>query len=76
MGPSPPEISSISVERQAGTMTIDASGYESIEWISNGDVIHEESELDLNEVTQLGNNVSVFIGYQHWMAEKSASNTK
>ncbi len=39
IGPAPPEIDSIAVDRDEGTIRIDAAQYDSIEWISGGHVV-------------------------------------
>lgn len=47
-GPPVPEIQSVRVDAAAGTIAIVASGYDRIEWIANGAVVHEGATLELS----------------------------
>jgi hypothetical protein len=51
-GPSVPVIKKIIVNERAGTVHIKASGYESIEWIAEGEVVHKGDEIDLSLVPE------------------------
>ncbi len=46
-GPSPPVIESITVNERRGRIDINATGYESIVWISGGRVLHEGGSVNL-----------------------------
>ena len=54
-GPQPPVIESISVNNRRGTIEIDASGYNSVHWIYDGNIVHTGSVVDLNELEEAGN---------------------
>lgn len=45
-----PVVSEIAVDRTAGTITITASEYDTIEWVSDGDVVGSGSTISLDEV--------------------------
>ncbi len=49
-----PVIKSITVDLQKGVIHIDATGYESIEWISQGIVVHRGDRVTLSELSTLG----------------------
>lgn len=49
-GPSPPVIEAVNVNNRKGTIEITASGYDSVVWISGGEVIHEGTIINLNEL--------------------------
>ena len=53
-GPTPPLIESIAVDRQNGTIHIDATGHERIDWISKGKIVHNGDRVNLFEVQGLG----------------------
>jgi uncharacterized protein (TIGR02145 family) len=62
-GPEPPVIKSISVDRLAGTISIQATGYESMKWVSNGEIVHTDNVVDLNELENLGSYIrATFFG--------------
>ncbi|MBD3377622.1 hypothetical protein GF406_21515 [candidate division KSB1 bacterium] len=44
----PPEIQSIQVDSQEGTIEINATGYDRIEWISQGNSVHQGESIDLS----------------------------
>ncbi len=44
----PPEIRAIQVDSKKGTIEIKASGYERIEWISQGNSVHQGEKIDLS----------------------------
>ncbi len=56
-GPEPPVIESISVDNRRGTISITASGYNTVRWISQGSVVHTGNVIDLNELDDPGNYV-------------------
>jgi hypothetical protein len=56
-GPSPPIIESINVNKNRGTIQVNASGYESVEWISEGRVVFDGNRINLNEIEELGSYV-------------------
>ena len=60
-GPEPPTIHSIDVNQQEGVIKITASGADSIQWISNGNVVFEGNEINLNELEGLGSYVRAVI---------------
>lgn len=47
-GPSPPKINAVEVDSQRRKITVEATDYERIEWISNGITIHEGESIDLS----------------------------
>ncbi len=47
-GPPPPVIKGISVDEESGKISIQASGYNSIEWIADGEVVQSGIEIDLS----------------------------
>lgn len=49
-GPAPPVIESIRVDAKKGAIEINASGCESVAWISGGDVVHTGNTLDLRSL--------------------------
>ena len=53
-GPSPPVIESIRVNRRKGTIEINATGYNSVHWISNGNIVHTGSTVNLNDIEDSG----------------------
>jgi hypothetical protein len=53
-GPTPRLIESIAVDRQNGTIHIDATGHERIDWISKGKIVHNGDRVNLSEVQGLG----------------------
>lgn len=50
----PPIINAIRVNPKKGTIEIEASGYESIEWICGGKTVHEGRKVKLNKVRDAG----------------------
>jgi hypothetical protein len=48
-GPSPPAIKSIMVNHVEGTIEIIAAGYDSINWIAGGTLLHTGSSINLHE---------------------------
>ncbi len=60
-GPIPPVIKSITVNSQKGTIHIDVSDYESIEWISEGKVVHRGDHVSLGELPRLGGYIRAVI---------------
>lgn len=56
-GPTPPVIESIVVNEKKGTIEILATGYESIQWISEGEIIGNNQKLELDEPDIVGNYV-------------------
>jgi hypothetical protein len=49
-----PVIKSIAVDLQKGVIQIDAAGYENIEWISRGIIVHRGHRVNLSELSHLG----------------------
>ena len=60
-GPSPPVINSIKVNSRRGTIYIEASGFEYIEWISDGAVVYTGDHIDITDVPGVGNYVRANI---------------
>ena len=60
-GPIPPVIRSITVNSQKGTIHIDVPDYESIEWISEGKVVHRGDRVSLSELPSLGGYIRAVI---------------
>jgi len=60
-GTTPPVIKSITVDSQKGTIHIAASGYENIEWISDGKVVHRGDRVSLSELSGLGGYIRAVI---------------
>ncbi len=62
-GPEPPVIESISVDRLAGTISIQATGYESMKWVSNGEIVHTDNVVNLNNLENVGSYIrAAFFG--------------
>lgn len=51
-GEEPPIIKSIKVNNRKGVIEISAAGYDSIKWISGGEIINEGSQINLNELDE------------------------
>ncbi len=49
-GPPPPVIESIRVNGRRGTIEISATGYNSVTWVSGGEIVHEGISINLNEL--------------------------
>lgn len=60
-GPQPPVVASIDVDKRAGTITINATGYDRIEWISEGMLVHEGETVDLSAIEELGSYVRAMV---------------
>jgi hypothetical protein len=68
-GPAPPVIHSIKTDISSSTIEINASGYTSVEWISEGQVVHKGTEIDLNDNETIGAYVrAVFYGQGNTVA--------
>ena len=52
-GPPAPEILSISVNSRRGIISIEATGYEYIEWVSNNNVVHTGDYIDIRHFPEL-----------------------
>lgn len=60
--PLPPVINTINVDHDRGIISIDADNYESIEWISDGRIIHHGAQLKLADHNrQLGRYVRAML---------------
>jgi hypothetical protein len=59
--PPPPEINSIKTDSRKGTIHIEASNYEFIEWISDGSVVHVGDHINISELPDIGNYVRANI---------------
>ena len=53
-GPPAPVIDSISVDPRRAVIRIEATGHERIDWISNGAVVHQGDQVELEDVSELG----------------------
>jgi len=53
-GPTPAVIKSITVNPQNGTIHIDVTGHERIDWISKGKIVHRGDHVNLFELQGLG----------------------
>ncbi|MBS3763026.1 MAG: hypothetical protein KGZ25_06955, partial [Planctomycetes bacterium] len=60
-GPSPPVIESIVVDPYKATIHIDASNYESINWVSEGKAVHWGNRIRLGDVPNLGSYVRAML---------------
>jgi hypothetical protein len=60
-GGAPPVIRAIAVDSSKGTIHIDATGYESIEWISDGRFIHRGDRVNLSELADPGGYIRAVI---------------
>ena len=60
-GPSPPVINSIKVNSRKGTIDINASNYEYIEWISDGIIVHIGDQVCLSDLPNIGNYIRAVI---------------
>jgi hypothetical protein len=60
-GVAPPTVESISVDAYVGSITIAASNYATIEWISGGKVVHKGDSVNLNELPTPGEYVRAMI---------------
>lgn len=63
-GPEPPVIQSINVNDRRGTIEITASDYDSVTWISQGNIVHTGNTVNLNELEETGNYIRAKI-YGH-----------
>ena len=52
-GPPSPVIESIRVNGRKGTIEITATGYDSVIWISGGEIVHRGATIDLNNIEEL-----------------------
>ena len=52
-----PQINEIIVNNQKGLIEIDVTNYDSIRWISEGEVVHHGRKLLLKEIPNIGNYV-------------------
>ena len=52
-GPSPPAIESIKVNSGRGTINIDATGHEFIEWVSDNKVVHRGDHFNINDFPEV-----------------------
>jgi hypothetical protein len=59
--PDPPEIRSIEVNPRKGTIHIEATNYQFIEWISDGKVIHVGDCINLSDLPDIGNYIRANI---------------
>ena len=71
-GTEPPGIQSIDVNRRRGVIQITASNADSVQWISDGNVVYEGSSINLNELEDLGSYVRAVI----YGAENSITGTQ
>ncbi|HMP72230.1 MAG TPA: hypothetical protein PKE55_03110 [Kiritimatiellia bacterium] len=53
-GPPPPRVHEIRVDRASGVISIEASGHGRIDWISEGQLVHQGNSIDLGSVANLG----------------------
>ena len=60
-GPPPPVVKSITVDPQRGVIHIDATGHESIDWISDGKVVHQGEGVNLGELADRGSYIRAEI---------------
>ena len=60
-GAEPPGIQSIDVNQRRGVIQITASNADSVQWISDGNVVYEGSSINLNELEDLGSYVRAVI---------------
>ena len=60
-GPPPPEINSIEVNSRRGTIYIDASDYQYIEWISDNAVVYVGDKINLFDLPEVGSYVRANI---------------
>ena len=60
-GTMPPSISAISVDSKKGIIRIKASGYERIEWISGGKIVHRGDTIDLAAKTNVNGYIRAVI---------------
>lgn len=49
-GPQVPTIEKITVNERSGTISIQASGHTSIDWIAEGEVVQQGADIDLSQV--------------------------
>jgi hypothetical protein len=55
-GPSAPVIESVNVNQRRGTIEISATGYETVRWISGGNVVHDGIKVNLNDLQDVETN--------------------
>jgi len=60
-GPMPPQIKSVNVNREKGTIEIHSSGQDSIRWISGGSVIYRGNTIHLTNSTEVSGYVRAEI---------------
>ncbi len=51
-GPPPPVIESVNVNNRRGIIEISATGYDSMLWISNGEIVYEGSSINLDKLME------------------------
>jgi hypothetical protein len=62
-GPEPPVIHSVKTDNRTGTIEINASRYNAVEWISEGKVVHNGPAIDLKASEEIGSYVrAMFYG--------------
>lgn len=81
-GLAPPEIKSIHVDKKQGTIRVNASGYKSIKWISDGKVISNNTLINFKELPNVDGYVravlyaedgETYIGTQPFGIQRSSS---
>jgi hypothetical protein len=63
-GPAPPEVSSVMVNGAKGMISVDATGHERVNWISEGTIIHSGEHLYLPDFPSVGSYVRAVIHAQ------------
>lgn len=71
-GANPPQITSIFINPKKSIITIDATGYDSIQWISEGKVVYRGNALKLNDATD----VQGYVRAELFGADKSITGTQ
>jgi hypothetical protein len=71
-GANPPQITSILVNPKKSIITIDATGYDSIQWISEGKVVYRGNALKLNDAID----VKGYVRAELFGADKTITGTQ
>jgi hypothetical protein len=71
-GANPPQITSIFVNHKKSIITIEATGYDSIQWISEGKVVYRGNALKLNDAID----VQGYVRAELFGADKSITGTQ
>ena len=60
-GAEPPVIKFLTVDPRNGIIRAQVSGHDRLEWISDGKVVHDGAQLNLDEVSEIGSYVRLMV---------------